>query len=340
MRELILEFIKEGLIFTPEFIKKNSDKGYMDVVTHEDYNELVNLNTSQGDYNSEVLRILFTEEDPEKTYHIAYLDKAMTDEFGKVYEELDAVNERVDEVDKTLEEHVERMDTIQKEYQEVHTEMEDIKSGKTAVPHAQRADMVTGVESAGPRMYYGTDLNQAIGFHELPPMIYADDINVGEADITPITILPRENSVNESMLTDAVKEKLNRQEGVTDYDYLENRPAINSHILTGDLSLLELGIQPAGNYLTKVPDTYSTTEQVNTLISNAIANADILTTAKAATIYATTANLNTVKSTADSAYSRTTTNANNITSIKSTYNRVGVNAYPSSPIKGDLYIVV
>ena len=42
--------------------------------------------------------------------------------------------------------------------------------------------------------------------------------------------------------------------GTANYDELENRPQINSTTLTGNKSLSDLGIQPAGNYLTSESD--------------------------------------------------------------------------------------
>lgn len=340
MRDFITEIIREGLIYTPEFIRKSSNKTYGDVVTHEDYNELVNLNTEQGDYNTEVLRVLFTEIDDTKVYHIPYMDNLLQTELEKVYDDKDEILEHVDH----LEDRVDAQDTIiagvREDMDVVNTKMGAIESGATAIPHAIRADMISGVASAGPFAYYGTDEDEVIGFHRLPPMIYADDVSIGELDISPIAILPRANTVDESMLTEAVRTKLNRQDGVTDYDYLDNRPLINHVLLTGDRSLLELGIQPAGNYLTEVPSTYSTTSEVTTMINNAISAADILTTTSAASTYATITDLNNVSTTANAADSRSTTNANNISTIQTTYTRVGINTAPSDPHNGDLYITV
>ena len=48
------------MYYVPRFVKQVSDLEYGSVVTHENYNEKLNLNMEQGDYNTEVLRILFT----------------------------------------------------------------------------------------------------------------------------------------------------------------------------------------------------------------------------------------------------------------------------------------
>lgn len=340
MRDFITEIIREGLIYTPEFIRKSSNKTYGDVITHEDYNELVNLNTEQGDYNTEVLRILFTETDDTKVYHIPYMDHLLQTELEKVYDDKDEILEHVDHLEGRVDEQDTIIAGVREDMDVVNTKMDNIETGATAVPHATRADMISGVASAGPFAYYGTDKDEVIGFHRLPPMIYADDVSIGELDISPIAILPRANTVDESMLTEAVRTKLNRQDGVTDYDYLDNRPLINHVLLTGDRSLLELGIQPAGNYLTEVPNTYSTTSEVTAMINNAINAADILTTTSAASTYATITDLNSVSTTANAANSRSTTNASNISTIQTTYTRVGINAAPSDPHNGDLYITV
>ena len=57
-------------IFIPKFVGQKSDMEYGSVVTHENYNEKLNLNMEQGDYNTEVLRILFTERDINKVYRL------------------------------------------------------------------------------------------------------------------------------------------------------------------------------------------------------------------------------------------------------------------------------
>ena len=67
--------MNNGLIYIPKFVRQTSDMEYGSVVTHENYNEKLNLNMDQGDYNTEVLRILFTEKEMNKTYRIPYLEK-------------------------------------------------------------------------------------------------------------------------------------------------------------------------------------------------------------------------------------------------------------------------
>ena len=48
------------------------------------------------------------------------------------------------------------------------------------------------------------------------------------------------------------------ESGTTDYTALANKPQINGVVLTGDKSLADLGIQPAGTYLTEIPAEYVT----------------------------------------------------------------------------------
>lgn len=55
--------------------------------------------------------------------------------------------------------------------------------------------------------------------------------------------------------------------GTTDYTQLTNKPQINSIELTGNKSLSDLGIQPAGNYLTEIPDEYVTTTELDSTLS-------------------------------------------------------------------------
>ena len=49
-------------------------------------------------------------------------------------------------------------------------------------------------------------------------------------------------------------------DGTTDYGDLDNKPSIGGVTLEGNKTLEQLGIQPAGDYLTEVPEEYVTDE--------------------------------------------------------------------------------
>ena len=74
-----------GIQFIPKFVKQTSDLWYGDIVTHENYNAKLNLNTDQGDYNTEFLRLLLTIADGENTPHVPYLDNYI----NEIIDELD-----------------------------------------------------------------------------------------------------------------------------------------------------------------------------------------------------------------------------------------------------------
>ena len=56
-------------------------------------------------------------------------------------------------------------------------------------------------------------------------------------------------------------------DGTMDYGDLENKPSIGGIELKGNKTLEQLGIQPKGNYLTKVPDEYVTDNEMKTKLS-------------------------------------------------------------------------
>ena len=63
--------------------------------------------------------------------------------------------------------------------------------------------------------------------------------------------------------------------GTTDYTQLTNKPQINNVELQGNKTLAELGVQPAGNYLTEVPAEYVTETELNSkgyITSSALAD--------------------------------------------------------------------
>ena len=91
-----MEQIKSGITFVPRYVRQISDMDYGDVVTHENYNEKLNLNSSQGDYNTEILKLLLNVNDPEKTVHVPYLDKIITDEVNRLDDRFDGFQEQLD----------------------------------------------------------------------------------------------------------------------------------------------------------------------------------------------------------------------------------------------------
>lgn len=309
-----MEPIRTGIHFVPRYVRQVSDMEYGSVVSHENYNEKLNLNSSQGDYNTEILKLLFGETDPTKTVHIPYLDKIITDEVT-----------RLDTVDAGLQEQLDAHDLaiagIREDMDGFNQDIINIINGVTKVGKAGQADKITGVENAGRHRYYGTDYDNNIGFHEVPDSLYAREFQDASDYVTQLIFTPAENSVAESMLTEAVRLKLNRT-SITDYDQLTSRPKINNVLLTGNKSLSDLGIQPVGNYLTSVPDTYALKTYVDSAVSPK------MNTNTANSTFATITALNSLSTTVN----------NNNTNIINNYARVGVDAYPSNPRNGDLYI--
>lgn len=248
------------LYFTPKYVKQESDLNYGEVVTHENYNAKLNLNTTQGDYNTDVLRILFSSEDIENTYRIPYLEKYIDDS-------VDVLKTTVDEHDKQIKTNTEAINSHTKD-------ISDIITGAKKVGKALYADAITGVDEAANHTYYGKDYSGSIGFYAVPDGIFAEDISSGSADIDGIYYVPRVDSVAESMLTPAVRTKLNRV-SITRYPELSELPSINNIQLIGNKTLTELGIQPAGSYLTSVPDDYITAATIaETYLSKADAESN------------------------------------------------------------------
>lgn len=306
--------ISTGIHFVPRYVRQVSDMEYGSVVSHENYNEKLNLNSSQGDYNTEILKLLFGETDSAKTVHIPYLDKIITDEVTR----LDAVDtglkEQIDSYDETIAE-------IRNDMDGVNQTILNIINGVTKAGRAAQADKITGVENAGKHRYYGTDYNNNVGFHEVPDSLYAKEFKDVSDFVTQLIFTPAEDSVEESMLTADVRAKLNRA-SITDYEQLTGLPKINNTLLVGDKSLSELGIQPVGNYLTSIPDTYALKTYVDSAVSPK------MDTTTADSTFATITDLMALRDTVE----------DNMSTITNAYARVGVDSYPSNPRNGDLYI--
>lgn len=311
-----MEPIIPGITFVPRYVRQVSDMEYGSVVSHENYNEKLNLNSSQGDYNTEILKLLFTEEDPSKTPHVPYLEKIISDEISGIEHIYDGLQEQIDQ-------HTEQITDINDRLVDARQAILNIITGTTKVGKAVQADRLTGVENVGRHRYYGTNYNNQVGFHEMPDSLYARDLREAGQYVTDLVITPPDDSVTEAMLVADVRAKLNRA-SITDYDQLTSRPSINSITLTGNKSLSDLGIQPVGNYLTSIPDTYA----LKTYVDNAVAPK--LNSTTAASTYATITALNNLSNTVSANYS----------SITGAYARVGVGSAPSNPRTGDLWVTL
>lgn len=316
-----------GIAFIPRFVKQISDMEYGSVVTHENYNEKLNLNTTQGDYNTEVLRLLFMESDPTKVVHIKYLDNVIN-------EQVTRLDERIDTFDDRITANTEGVAANAQAISDTNGVIESIINGPTVVFKAQSANVIAGAESAGTRKYYGTDWNNTVGFHDIPPALFAELLDGQTAEVQGIYVKPRLNSVTESMLTEDVRIKLNRA-NITDYDALENRPSINSVLLTGNKSLADLGIQEAGTYikptdLTARLEPYAEISWVTSQLS------DYATTAAVASTYATQVQLNNYATNSHAASLADTAKTEAI----AVSNRVFINSPSATPRVGDLLVTV
>lgn len=273
-----------GLTYVPKFVRQTSDLGYGDIVTHENYNEKLNLLIQQGDYNTEVLRQLLTPEyDPDRTYHIYYLDKALEHEAERVDQNLqdavDTLNSRIDGLNDRFVADEENIATNTRNIEintgniatntlNIATNAANILKILDGTTPVAKANAITGIENAGARKYYGTDRTSTAGFYDMPAAIFAEGTEAQPALVNGIIFTPAPDSVEEAMLTSEVRTKLNRT-NITDYTLLDNLPKINNIELKGNKSLADLGIQPAGNYISPaaVADSYYNKTQVDTLLS-------------------------------------------------------------------------
>lgn len=337
----------EKLNYIPKYVKQISDSKYGDVVTHERYDELLNLLSTQGDYNTEVLRTLLTP--GSEGYHIDYLDKeiektnkAVTDLDEKTTKNLNDykkevtnaftnIDNKFNTVNNTLAEHTTNISSI-------NNDILNIINGVTKIKSAIEADKIKGIDEAGTRKYYGTNKTGTAGFHDMPASIFTSDMSESTAIINKLIFTPGPDSVAESMLTEAVRTKLNRT-SITNYEQLDNIPKINDIELKGNKSLSELGIQPAGNYLTNIPEEYITETELDTALAPKMnttdANNTFVTNTGLSTIlnnYATNTDVSNTYATKDT--------VNNLSIAMNSYAKVYINNLPSNPNIGDLYITV
>ena len=305
-----------GLTFIPKFVKQTSAYSYGSKVTHEDYNEKINLNTTQGDYNTTVLLALLTNPDVDHTYHIPYIDNAITD------------------LENTLESQHDDIVNLQEDVTNIHTSIDNIDStidriedGTFVVGKAHVAESLIPTVAPGPNQYYGTDANSDLGFKDLPDFLYAVDME-SSTGVDGVYYTPALNSVAEPMLSAEVRYKLNRETN-TDYDYLDNKPSIGGVTLSGAMSLSDLGIQAAGSYVT-------TTALATTLLDYATIADTQAWVNDQLTGYATTTTTNNLSLALDA----TTLTANNAYDRAFACARVYINNYPANPQTGDIWVQI
>lgn len=306
---------EHGFIYVPRFVKQVSDMEYGSIVSHENYNEKLNLNSTQGDYNTEVLRILFTERDADKAFHIPYIDAKIAEDAATVEDTLKGFDETINALGETVNGQNEAIETV-------NNAVKKIINGEYIVDHAIVADKISGIDVAGISKYYGTDSKGSAGYHDMPPAIFTGDY-VGDTEILDPYYTPAADSVTEGMLTEEVRTKLNRQ-SISAYTELTDKPKINNKVLEGNLSLNDLGIQPAGNYLTSIPAMYVTENELTTALSPYIKSSEVETT------YATKSSVTTLNN---------TVNDNAVLAAK-TYARCCIGTFEGTPKKGDLLVVL
>ena len=225
----------------------------------------------------EVVRQLLTPEyDPDRTYHIYYLDKALEHEAERVDQNLqaavDTLNGRIDGLNDRFVADEENIATNTKNIEintgNIATNAANILKILDGTTPVAKANAITGIENAGARKYYGTDRTSTAGFYDMPAAIFAEGTEAQPALVNGIIFTPAPDSVEEAMLTSEVRTKLNRT-SITDYALLDNLPEINNIELKGNKSLADLGIQPAGSYISPaaVADSYYNKTQVDTLLS-------------------------------------------------------------------------
>lgn len=301
---------ESGIVFVPRYVKTELDYNYGELVSHEAFNEHINLNTTQGDYNTEILRLLFNETDPSATLHIKYLDNIIEQEVNRINGSIDELQGYADSVQTAVDTAAQASDAVTK-----------LIIGDTSVKYA---DSITGINATGINKYYGTDETGTPGFYNVPnpESLYAEPISSGAVEIDGIYYTPRVASVEEEMLSEAVQAKLNRS-SITDYNYLDNTPTLAGVPLKGDVLLSDIGAQPVGNYLTEIPEEYVTNSELNTAI------APFLTTSVAASTYALASTVNTL--------------SNSVSTVQTTANKaavVCVGTFSGTPKTGDLLITV
>ena len=350
-----------GLTYVPKFVRQTSDLGYGDIVTHENYNEKLNLLIQQGDYNTEVLRQLLTPEyNPDRTYHIYYLDKALEDEAERADQNLqaavDTLNGRIDGLDDRFVADEEDIATNARNIEtnagniatntlNIATNAANILKILNGTTPVAKADAITGIENAGARKYYGTDRTSAAGFYDMPAAIFAEGTEAQPALVNGIIFTPAPDSVEEAMLTPEVRTKLNRT-NITDYELLDNLPEINNIELKGNKSLADLGIQPAGSYISPaaVADSYYNKTQVDSLLTpklDASTAASTYQRQDAMSVYL-------LSSTASNTYATQTALANEASARSTAITNMGndrakvfvQSSQPSNAKTGDLWIAV
>ena len=343
-----------GLTYVPKFVRQTSDLGYGDIVTHENYNEKLNLLIQQGDYNTEVLRQLLTPEyDPDRTYHIYYLDKALEHEAERVDQNLqdvvDTLNSRIDGLDDRFVADEENIATNTRNIEintgNIATNAANILKILDGTTPVAKANAITGIENAGARKYYGTDRTSTAGFYDMPAAIFAEGTEAQPALVNGIIFTPAPDSVEEAMLTSEVRTKLNRT-NITDYALLDNLPKINNIELKGNKSLADLGIQPAGSYISPaaVADSYYNKTQVDTLLSpklDASTAASTYQRQDAMDVYLLSSTASNTYATQTALANEASARATAITNIGNDRAKVFVqSSQPSNAKTGDLWIAV
>ena len=123
--------MNEQFTYIPRYVRQIADYNYGETITHEAYNALMNLNSDQGDYNTEVLKTLLSVEDSTQTFHVPYLDK-----------ELEDVNTLIEGINGTLTRHAEAIADLQtatSDLPDIRSDISDLKNSVLTANNTYKA---------------------------------------------------------------------------------------------------------------------------------------------------------------------------------------------------------
>ena len=303
--DTLFKITDTGIVFVPRFVKQRSDMEYGSVVTHENYNEKLNLNGAQGDYNTEILRILFTDPDAAKVPHIKYLDRIIETQVTRLNTALAEQQTQIENNDTVVKDVASDMSGFTEQ-------INNIIKGVTQVGHAVCADKITGIDTAGAHRYYGTNRTGDVGFYEMPESLYAREFDSDAVEIDGIYFTPRPDSITENMLIETLRNKINRA-AISEYDLLTGRPMLN------------------GVLLTEVPSDYINETRLAEVVEA------YLPRNEAANTYATTANLSATNANVSGL---TTVVEENKNYAEGRYARICIGTFEGTPKTGDILITL
>lgn len=281
---------------------ERADYNFGETLTHEAYNYWINKLGEYDRYNNQVLENLFNETNEGRVYRIPYIDN------------------RLQELERFTTDTWNDLQIAEDDIDALETLTQKMINGTQQVGYAKQADKVVGIDTCGKLHYYGTDKDNAPGFHAFPPMVYTERIDQAKSvNVDGIFYTASLNSISEDMLTPELRNKINARSIA-----LEDAPVTMAAPIAAPVAAIPS--IDTSKFLTELPSDLVHEEELMMFAKEVVTKINVATTE--------------AQNYADDEYHKLREELRELAGYVRNIPKVYVNTIPGAPKKGDLVVML